>query len=207
MRTIHVQPGGVRACLRAAGTTGRRAVAHLAEAAQQLGPRRRDLDGEAECWTSRAVPISGACGALGGRGAGKSVAPGASAGSPAPEAARVAAPLHGVAQDRRQDGAHPGPEVRASTAAASCKQTRTRRTHLRRFRITSPLHQARATWRWCAHAAQLGALWIGSIHGTSSGASTGSMSGRFTTTASLSERTSTHSSGSPGSALISWCGT
>jgi hypothetical protein len=36
-------------------------------------------------------------------------------------------------------------------------------------------------------------LWIGSIQGTFSGASAGAMS-RFTTTASLSERTSTHSS-------------
>ena len=49
-------------------------------------------------------------------------------------------------------------------------------------------------------------LWIGSIHKTSSGFSTGSMS-RLTTTASLSLRTSTHSSGSFGLALISWWGT
>src|SRR5262249_61632004 len=50
------------------------------------------------------------------------------------------------------------------------------------------------------------ALWIGSIHGTCSGFSTGSIS-RLTTTASLSLRTSTHSSGSLGLALISWWGT
>ena len=50
------------------------------------------------------------------------------------------------------------------------------------------------------------ALWIGSIQRTSSGFSTGSMS-RLTTTASWSLRTSTHSSGSSGLALISWCGT
>jgi hypothetical protein len=50
------------------------------------------------------------------------------------------------------------------------------------------------------------ALWIGSIHSTCSGFSTGSMS-RLTTTASLSLRTSTHSSGSLGLALISWWGT
>ena len=49
-------------------------------------------------------------------------------------------------------------------------------------------------------------LWIGSIQRTCSGFSTGSMS-RLTTTASLSLRTSTHSSGSSGLALISWCGT
>ena len=49
-------------------------------------------------------------------------------------------------------------------------------------------------------------LWIGSIQRTASGFSTGSMS-RFTTTASLSLRTSTHSSVSSAEALISWCGT
>ena len=49
--------------------------------------------------------------------------------------------------------------------------------------------------------------WIGSIHPTSSGGSTGSMVSMFTTTASLSERTSTHSRGFWGSALISWWGT
>src|SRR5262249_46306504 len=46
------------------------------------------------------------------------------------------------------------------------------------------------------------ALWIGSIQGTCSGFSAGSMS-RLTTTASLSLRTSTHSSGSFVLALIS----
>ena len=45
-------------------------------------------------------------------------------------------------------------------------------------------------------------LWIGSTQATASGFSTGSMS-RLTTTASLSERTSTHSSGSSVEALIS----
>ena len=49
-------------------------------------------------------------------------------------------------------------------------------------------------------------LWIGSIQATPSGFSTGSMS-RFTTTASLSLRTRTHSSVSSVEALISWCGT
>src|SRR5262249_43317328 len=49
-------------------------------------------------------------------------------------------------------------------------------------------------------------LWIGSIQATCSGFSAGSMS-RLTTTGSLSLRTSTHSSGSSGLALISWCGT
>ena len=49
-------------------------------------------------------------------------------------------------------------------------------------------------------------LWIGSIQAMASGFSAGSMS-RFTTTASLSLRTSTHSSVSSAEALISWCGT
>src|SRR5579862_175433 len=49
-------------------------------------------------------------------------------------------------------------------------------------------------------------LWIGSIQGTVSGFSIGSMS-RLTTTASLSLRTSTHLSTSSRLALISWCGT
>lgn len=48
--------------------------------------------------------------------------------------------------------------------------------------------------------------WIGSIHFTPSGFSTGSMS-RFTTTGSCPERTITHSSVSSGEALISWWGT
>src|SRR6478672_12309436 len=51
-----------------------------------------------------------------------------------------------------------------------------------------------------------GCLWIGSTQYTASGCSAGVMS-RFTTTASLSLRTSTHSSGSDVLALISWCGT
>ena len=51
-----------------------------------------------------------------------------------------------------------------------------------------------------------GCLWIGSTQYTASGASTGVMS-RFTTTASLSLRTRTHSRASNGLALISWCGT
>src|SRR5262245_726505 len=48
--------------------------------------------------------------------------------------------------------------------------------------------------------------WMGSIHFTLSGFSTGSMS-RFTTTDSPSLRTRTHSSTSSALALISWCGT
>ncbi len=48
--------------------------------------------------------------------------------------------------------------------------------------------------------------WIGSTHFTGLGSSTGSIS-RFTTTASLSLRTSTHSRVSSPEALISWCGT
>ena len=48
--------------------------------------------------------------------------------------------------------------------------------------------------------------WIGSIHFTSSGGSTGAMS-RFTTTGSCPERITTHSSGCSRLALISWCGT
>ena len=51
-----------------------------------------------------------------------------------------------------------------------------------------------------------GCLWIGSTQNTASGCSTASIS-RLTTTASLSERTSTHSSVSSELALISWCGT
>jgi hypothetical protein len=51
-----------------------------------------------------------------------------------------------------------------------------------------------------------GCLWIGSTQYTDSGFSAGVMS-RFTTTASLSLRTRTHSSGSDRLALISWCGT
>ena len=49
-------------------------------------------------------------------------------------------------------------------------------------------------------------LWIGSIQRTSRAGSTGSMS-RFTTTASPSLRTRTHSRVSSEEALISWCGT
>src|SRR5688500_2295385 len=49
-------------------------------------------------------------------------------------------------------------------------------------------------------------LWIGSIHLTASGCSTGSMS-RLTTTASPLLRTRTHSRVSSREALISWCGT
>ena len=55
---------------------------------------------------------------------------------------------------------------------------------------------------WPQDFVQRHPLWIGSIQGTFSGFSTGSMS-RFTTTASLSERTSTHSSVSSVEALIS----
>src|SRR6478735_1003896 len=49
-------------------------------------------------------------------------------------------------------------------------------------------------------------LCIGSIHRTSSGSSTGSIS-RLTTTGSCPDRTRTHSSVSFWLALISWCGT
>ena len=49
----------------------------------------------------------------------------------------------------------------------------------------------------------LGCLWIGSTQYTASGVSTGSISEILTTTASLSDRTSTHSSTLSGSALIS----
>ena len=47
---------------------------------------------------------------------------------------------------------------------------------------------------------------VGSTQYTASGFSTGSMS-MLMAIASLSERTSTHSSGSVSDALISWCGT
>src|SRR5205807_1119156 len=50
------------------------------------------------------------------------------------------------------------------------------------------------------------ALWISSIHFTSSGGSAGWMS-RFTTTGSWPLRTSTQESASSPLALISWCGT
>ena len=75
--------------------------------------------------------------------------------------------------------------------------------HKARIRSTLPALQF---WQrkkcnvWCHLAHAL--LWIGSTHFTGLGSSTGSIS-RFTTTASLSLRTRTHSSDSSAEALIS----